>query len=200
MIGYCCYIFRFYFMSIVLNNLTKQINYKNIFVPINLSAKAQQVWHVKGANGTGKSTLLKIIAGLLEYQGERIVKCCISYLGHKSGLYSQLTADENIQYAKLWNPSCNNVMLKDWLIPTNKPVSNLSAGQKQSVAIILACNNKQCWLLDEPTHSLDVEKSLQLKKLCIKHIKKNNGIIFFTSHIVNDPLLELVTNDVVLNE
>ena len=188
-----------------LTNISKTYNYQYIFKPVNLLAHSKEAWHICGKNGSGKSTLLKIIAGICNYTGSCQIQSSLAYIGHQPGLYGQLTAEENLKYFTTWHASnTNNALIKqlfkDWQLPGHLPIDLLSAGQRQSVGLLcLVALNRKCWLLDEPTQCLDCAKTRFWFNLCQNHLK-NGGLIFFTSHIKNDLLIELATNTILLQE
>lgn len=161
-----------------------------------------------GQNGSGKSTFLKIIAGLekpnsgsiklhdnndksLNFNGN------ISYLGHKLALKEELTVQENI---KFWH----NFYGKDLLarefeeLGLNKLssmiVSNLSAGQKKKLALYrILMSNKKIWLLDEPFSNLDKKAYGYLKELLLMRLN-NDKIIIITSHSKLDLVDKMIIN------
>ena len=161
-----------------------------------------------GQNGSGKSTFLKIIAGLekpnsgsiklhdnndksLNFNGN------ISYLGHKLALKEELTVQENI---KFWH----NFYGKDLLARefeelgldklSSMIVSNLSAGQKKKLALYrILMSNKKIWLLDEPFSNLDKKAYGYLKELLLMRLN-NDIIIIITSHSKLDLVDEMIIN------
>ena len=161
-----------------------------------------------GQNGSGKSTFLKIIAGLekpnsgsiklhdnndksLNFNGN------ISYLGHKLALKEELTVQENI---KFWH----NFYGKDLLARefeelgldklSSMIVSNLSAGQKKKLALYrILMSNKKIWLLDEPFSNLDKKAYAYLKELLLMRLN-NDIIIIITSHSKLDLVDKMIIN------
>lgn len=161
-----------------------------------------------GQNGSGKSTFLKIIAGLekpnsgsiklhdnndksLNFNGN------ISYLGHKLALKEELTVQENI---KFWH----NFYGKDLLARefeelgldklSSMIVSNLSAGQKKKLALYrILMSNKKIWLLDEPFSNLDKKAYGYLKELLLMRLN-NDIIIIITSHSKLDLVDKMIIN------
>ncbi len=161
-----------------------------------------------GQNGSGKSTFLKIIAGLekpnsgsiklhdnndksLNFNGN------ISYLGHKLALKEELTVQENI---KFWH----NFYGKDLLARefeelgldklSSMIVSNLSAGQKKKLALYrILMSNKDIWLLDEPFSNLDKKAYGYLRELLLMRLN-NDRIIIITSHSKLDLVDKMIIN------
>ena len=161
-----------------------------------------------GQNGSGKSTFLKIIAGLekpnsgsikLRDNNDKSLKFNgnISYLGHKLALKEELTVQENI---KFWH----NFYGKDLLARefeelgldklSSMIVSNLSAGQKKKLALYrILMSNKDIWLLDEPFSNLDKKAYAYLKELLLMRLN-NDIIIIITSHSKLDLVDKMIIN------
>ena len=161
-----------------------------------------------GQNGSGKSTFLKIIAGLEKPNSGSIkfhdnnaesvnFNGNISYLGHKLALKEELSVQENI---KFWH----NFYGKDLLarefeeLGLNKLssmiVSNLSAGQKKKLALYrILMSNKKIWLLDEPFSNLDKKAYSYLKELLLMRLN-NDIIIIITSHSKLDLVDKMIIN------
>ncbi|MAU86546.1 MAG: heme ABC exporter ATP-binding protein CcmA [Alphaproteobacteria bacterium] len=161
-----------------------------------------------GQNGSGKSTFLKIIAGLekpnsgsikLRDNNDKSLKFNgnISYLGHKLALKEELTVQENI---KFWH----NFYGKDLLARefeelgldklSSMIVSNLSAGQKKKLALYrILMSNKDIWLLDEPFSNLDKKAYGYLRELLLMRLN-NDRIIIITSHSKLDLVDKMIIN------
>lgn len=185
-----------------LDHVTRERQYRPVFKPISLSAGSGQVWHVQGANGVGKTTLLRIIAGISSHVGQCQVEGSIAYSGHQPGLYGQLTAIENLQYAMLWRSEQTAFDVQAhctvWEVPSACPTRCLSAGQRQALGLLrLLSEGALCWLLDESIQCLDAHKTALWLRACMTHVE-NGGLIFFTSHAAQDPLLSHVTHTVLL--
>lgn len=178
------------------NNLTCLRNDQLLFREIHFTLNPGDVLHVHGANGAGKSSLLRILCGLLEpaegeilWQGRpssvdpMAFRRAVGYLGHKLGLKDRLSAAENVKLFSVdeerteWALERMGVLsLKNHLCET------LSAGQKQRVALarLLA---KKCpvWLLDEPFTAVDSAGIAALESVLIEHAGQG-GVVVLTSH------------------
>lgn len=155
---------------------------------------------LKGANGSGKSSLMKIIAGLLSAQGGRLslggenilgdkdwISHNICYLAHKNGLKAEMTVAENLTFwarmaqldgdirkyaAQLGIDHCLDL-----------PVCYLSSGQARRAALArLLCHSGKFWLLDEPTVGLDSDGVRLLAVLMEDHLNRG-GRILAATHI-----------------
>ena len=189
---------------VMLDHVTRERQHRPVFKPVSLSAGPGQVWHVQGANGVGKTTLLRIIAGIASHVGQCEVEGSIAYSGHQPGLYGQLTAIENLQYAMLWRAEQRAFDSKAhcaaWQVPSASPVRCLSAGQRQALGLLrLLSEGALCWLLDESIQCLDARKIALWLRACVTHVE-HGGLIFLTSHAAQDPLLDHVTHTVLLED
>lgn len=190
---------------LVVNNLSCERQHRLLFEHLSFSVTSGQLYHVKGKNGAGKSSLLKILAGLMEpesgtveFDGEVISQLGTSfnqelcYLGHKTGVNLLLTAEENLDY---WRRAHNvdkdqqtnldsmTILQKIGLVGLEDvSAGQLSAGQQRRVALArLWVSDARLWILDEPFTALDVELIAELQNQIKRHISNGGGVII-TSH------------------
>lgn len=114
---------------------------------------------VLGPNGSGKSTFLRMCAGLTTPSRGQIQKDqVVSYLGHRSMLYPQLTVRENLEFFSAVADSNFSENI-DWLELDellDKPVADLSQGQAARASLARALQqNSKALLLDEPSSAFD---------------------------------------------
>ena len=200
-------------MSFAGNAITCIRSDRIIFQRLSFSVKDGEVLYLKGPNGCGKSSLLRIMAGLLKptegvlyWNEENISKSIGSYLGefqyvgHQNAVKGALSVKENLEFwAKIYNLKYNNIAIDDALQAfrldglADLPARFLSAGQKRRLNLCrLSATNSRIWLLDEPSTSLDDAGSLCLKELITSHLDRGNMVIMAT----HEPNLE---NDNILN-
>ena len=146
---------------IVAQNIGYKINENKLFHNISFDIKQGEALHIKGRNGSGKSSLIRIILGITEpvkgtLENKSTKEMC--YIGHKNALKTYLTLDDNINLMQLGN--CD--MLKSYLdkLELNKyrdvTLSNLSFGQQKKLALLrVFLNNSDLIILDEPFVGLD---------------------------------------------
>ncbi len=150
---------------------------------LNLKAAAGEFIALYGKNGSGKTTFLRILAGLCrpssgiyridvgQFASPRAARRAIGYISHNTALYLDLTALENLRfYAKLMNVPAADQVLMDKIGQVglsgreNEPVRNYSRGMQQRLAIARAfLHDPQIMLLDEPFTGLDQAGSEFLK-------------------------------------
>lgn len=178
-------------------------NKKQIFRNFNLNLKEKQIILLLGQNGTGKTTLLEIITGLIEpTAGEvkifgkkieeiyNLKKNFFTYLPHKECLKDNLTVHENlISWLELTNSGQNysnyfsQLNIFDLTEFKNTLVRNLSHGQKKKITLTkLLLSDAKLWLLDEPLNGIDL-KSIKIFKSIVKNHLNKKGSIIITSHI-----------------
>ncbi|VAW64466.1 ABC transporter involved in cytochrome c biogenesis, ATPase component CcmA [hydrothermal vent metagenome] len=175
--------------------------YRDLFTDLDFQLCAGQVLRVEGKNGSGKTSLLRIMAGLAQplegevlWQGRKIHHAESDYLenllfiGHRAGIKFELSPLENLCMAKSLHGSKTENGIEEALYQVGLygfediPCGNLSAGQKRRVALAqLFLTNAKCWILDEPYTSLDVAAVAMLEDVFTQHIN-NGGILVITSH------------------
>lgn len=160
---------------------------------------------LKGANGSGKTSLLRMLAGLIPcqdgkiyWQGEDIKDDYEGYLsniamvGHKEAIDDQLTVSENLEFwASLsGNPELFAVAAKYFRLEKflDTPCYMLSAGWKKRVALSrLVLLKAELWLLDEPFTNLDKEGREMLTNLIAARCDQG-GMVIISSHADNSDL------------
>ncbi len=183
-------------MEVHIQGLNFSYGEKKVFEDTNIDLSADKITILFGKNGTGKSTLLKLIAGIERGDSGNISfsdkngsifspKGMIAYLGHKLAIKEELTVEQNISF---WSdfyqntPDENNFRLLEMDRLRYLNVSELSQGQKKKLAFMrVLLSNKPIWLLDEPLSNLDIDSTETIKKLISDRISTNN-LVLVTSH------------------
>jgi heme exporter protein A len=170
-----------------------------LFTHLNLSMAAGELVQISGANGTGKTTLLRMIAGLLPlYQGDILYRGRSLgedrwyfsqdsiYLGHLTAIKKSLTPEENLQWFAAQQPvraSAREALCKVGLRGfESTPCDQLSAGQYRRVALArLVMTRVSIWILDEPFTAIDKSGVEMLEMLLAEH-QQQGGLTLLTSH------------------
>lgn len=167
---------------------------------LNLIVKPHEFCHIQGKNGVGKTTFLKLLAGILApltgniiYKGHSIetdrlnYQNNLCYVGIKPGISMNLTVQENCFFDLHWDPSFTH-QLDSFLIFfglkgfEKERCAYLSTGQQRRVALLrLAFTKAKLWLLDEPLVGLD-EKMINSLMILFKNHLQQGGQIVLTSH------------------
>jgi ABC-type multidrug transport system ATPase subunit len=172
---------------------------------INLQINRGDIYGFLGPNGSGKTTTLSLLLGLLKKQQGRIEFFGKDYSNHRieilkrigsliesPSLYGHLTAEENLKvYKDIYE--VNTDRIADVLSLTgisqtgSKLVRNFSLGMKQRLSIALALlSHPRIMILDEPTNGLDPSGIIELRAF-IKKLNKDEGITFIiSSHILSE--------------
>lgn len=170
---------------------------RNIFSDLDFAVPAGQALAVTGINGAGKSSLLRIMAGLLPAadgvirleggEPELALAEQAHYLGHRDALKPALTVLENLDFWREFlggeaidgSASLETVGLGH---AAHLPAAFLSAGQRRRLSLArLIAVNRPVWLLDEPTSALDTSGQAMVASLMSAHLR-SGGIILAATH------------------
>jgi heme exporter protein A len=175
---------------------------KTLFEGLNLSVSPGQSLHLQGDNGSGKTSLLRLLCGLavplvgqVLWAGQPTTQARedflrdMLYLGHALALKEGLSALENLHFAAAlsgqpWVPDAAVQALYQMGLRGREhlPLQILSQGQKRRVALArLGLSPARLWLLDEPFVALDSAACGVLQGLMQTHVARG-GMVVFTSH------------------
>ncbi|GBC92496.1 putative ABC transporter ATP-binding protein YxlF [bacterium HR15] len=156
-----------------------------------------------GANGAGKTTILRCLLGLLRFEGEAqilghsvkregvIVRQQVGYVPQLVSLHSDLSVQETVSfYAQLRGVPMEraDALLNEWELQAHreKPISALSGGMKQKLALVLALlSDPPVLLLDEPTAHLDAASRAEWLEL-LRRLKAQGKTLLFCTHQLNE--------------
>jgi heme exporter protein A len=174
------------------SNLSFERYFERVFEPISFDLSAGSLLLVTGSNGCGKTTLLRLLAGLLEpSEGEIHRQEQPLYAGHNPAIKDDLSVEENIRFwmrfmgtrkSNLGNGLCQQVIEEIGLTPVAlQEGRTLSAGQRKrcSLARLLFCD-EALWLLDEPYSNLDREGIEMLDRILRTHLDAGGACIMTT--------------------
>ena len=185
--------------KLTVSDLTCQKGYNELFSNLSFELNSGEILKISGANGSGKTSLLKIIAGLNSAESGRLsinnnqvgsyeYQSDIFYLGHLPALSPELYCKENLDYLTQLNNSSSNQTLDEALTNVglknfeNEYAANLSAGQKRRIVLsALFITQSKVWLLDEPFTALDSDGINVIEAQITKHCD-DGGICVLTTH------------------
>ena len=170
-----------------------------LFRQLGFALHPGEVLRVAGANGSGKTSLLRILCGLLTpsagavcWNGAAIQSLReefarhIVYLGHAPAVKDELTAAENLQAACVFagiafTPQGLHDALRRFDVP-DRLVRQLSQGQRRRAALARLALSWQVpvWLLDEPFTALDGKAAEETRKLLGEHAQRGGSVVYTT--------------------
>ena len=185
---------------------------------LSFSVSSGEIIQLSGSNGSGKTTILRALAGLIMPDNGRVARLgekvgnittssnSVIYIGHRHGLEENLSPLENLNFlSQVSTPSpvrdgvsvLGTLGLKSSM---HIPTARLSAGQKQRVSLArLLMFDAPLWLLDEPFTALDTSSKKQLENMIDAHLDSKGAVVLAThqtfnckSHLINYSLPVIV--------
>lgn len=201
---------------IAINNL--KFSYKrgqDVFDSLSLKLSAGHIYGLLGRNGEGKSTLLKLISGMLFPQSGDIESLGAVPTDREPSFLSQIYYIPE----EIYSPNCSikgyvkimsrfypnfshedfNSFIEEFQLEPQRKISAMSLGQKKKFAIAfgLACNSRLL-IMDEPTNGLDIPSKSQFRKI-VSRVATENRIIIISTHQVRD-LDNLIDSIIILEQ
>lgn len=184
--------------GLVVTDLSCSRDDRLLFTGLSFDIQAGQVLLLEGSNGSGKTSLLRILCGFrspdtgeLFWQGSTIAESSyyadLAYIGHADGSKKELTVLENLKFAlALCQPGSHSIeqALAEVQLSgfDDNLVQTLSAGQKRRLSLAkLLITHNVLWILDEPFTSLDKQGVALIESLMIAHVQQG-GMVILTSH------------------
>ncbi len=181
-----------------------------IFCPLDVNLAAGQAVVVLGPNGCGKTTLLRLLAGILQpAEGTVTRRATTAFLGHASALKGELTCRENLDFLRRFHGlpgiSASRALARTGLAGLGlRPARALSAGQKRRLGLAgLLVSPRPIWLLDEPYASLDDAGGQLVDELLTEHLAEGRTVALSTHQRkpkLPDAPLELVVRPAELED
>lgn len=182
-------------------NLSCVRDERTLFSGLSFTIQPGEIVQIEGHNGAGKTSLLRILAGLsaadegeVRWQGENtrrqreIFHQHLLFLGHQAGIKSVLTAYENLAFYQTDSGDKSHDAIYQALEQVgllgyeDVAVAQLSAGQQRRVALArLWLSKAPLWILDEPLTAIDKQGVATLIALFERHAQ-HGGMVLLTTH------------------
>jgi heme exporter protein A len=180
---------------------------RRLFKQLSLAVRPGALLHVRGTNGIGKTSLLRVLCGASPVDSGRVLwngvpietqrleyHAGLAYLGHRDGLKQDLTPVENLRFALAVRTSAPEERLAEALAElrlkpaANLPVRVLSAGQRRRVAIARCLlSDAPLWILDEPFSNLDTSGRHWGDQCLARHLDRQGMVVITSHHAVEVP-------------
>ena len=191
-----------------LRQLYSERNERVLFAGLSLSVEPGEIVQLAGANGSGKTSLLRILAGLssryegdIFWRGQPLTEAQadfrqqVLYLGHGAGIKPQLTPLENLRWSCALRgeavdddqrlAALAKVGLKGF---EQQPCYGLSAGQQRRVNLArLFCSDVALWLLDEPFTAIDQRGVAEIEQWIGDFADAGGSVVLTTHHVLKLP-------------
>lgn len=184
-------------------SLTCERDWRVLFEGLGLRLQPGEMLQISGPNGSGKTSLLRLLAGLMQpsdgeifLHGQPLRKQRaelarhLLWIGHATGIKGLLTAEENLGWLCALQRPASRDMIWQALAAVglqgfeDASCHALSAGQQRRVALarLYLPDAPPLWILDEPFTALDKQGVAQLEQHLTRHCELNGGIVVLTTH------------------
>lgn len=187
-------------------DLACERDWRLLFEHLDVAVKPGDMLQVSGPNGSGKTSLLRLLAGLMRptagdvlihgqsiHQRRSDLASNLLWLGHAAGIKGLLTAEENLNWLAALHQGASREQICQALADIglqgfeDVPCHTLSAGQQRRVALArLYLDTPALWILDEPFTALDKSAVTQLERHLAQHCERGGMVVFTTHHHLQD--------------
>ncbi|ACL76266.1 ABC transporter ATP-binding protein [Ruminiclostridium cellulolyticum] len=185
---------------IEINSLNKRYGSKKVLENVSLSLESGTIVGLLGPNGCGKTSMIKIIAGLIkDYEGQVLIdgkapdeytKSIVSYLPEKTYLGDNLRAKDALDFFEDFYSDFDREkakrMLSQFKLDPNQKIKSMSKGMQEKVQLILVMSRKaKVYLLDEPLGGLDPASRKAMLDIILNNYSED-AVVLLSTHLIND--------------
>ena len=195
---------------ISVNNLSKSYGSHQVLNNVSFSFEGGQIIGLLGPNGSGKTSLIKILTGLInDYSGEvlidgnkpgKISKSMVAFLPEKTYLASWMTADDAVNYIADFYDDFNKEkamhMLDVFQLPHKQKAKTMSKGMQEKLQLLLVmCRNAKLYILDEPMGGVDPAARDFILETILKN-RPEGSTILMSTHLIQD--VEVIFDSILM--
>ncbi len=185
---------------ITVKNMSKSYGDHRVLKDITFGFESGQIIGLLGPNGSGKTSLIKILVGLInDYTGEVLIdgkkpgkasKAMVAYLPEKTYLADWMKVKDAINYIADFYPDFDKAkalkMAEGFKLPLNQKAKTMSKGMQEKLQLILVmCRNAKLYILDEPMGGVDPAARQFILDTIMKNIPEGSTILLST-HLIYD--------------
>ena len=186
------------------NDLSRSFGPKNALDHVSFRATVGQVYGLVGANGTGKTTLLKHLLGLLRAHSGSVrvfgldpvrdpvgVLSRVGYLSEERDLPEWMRIDELMLYTQAyyptWDASYARELIETFGLDPSKKIKDLSRGMRAQAGLVAAVAHRpELLILDEPSAGLDVVVRRDILDAIVRTVADEGRTVIFSSHLLEE--------------
>jgi ABC-2 type transport system ATP-binding protein len=185
---------------IEIKSLHKRYGSRRVLENVSLSLESGTIVGLLGPNGCGKTSMIKIIAGLInDYEGDVLIdgnkpneytKSIVSYLPEKTYLADYLRAKDALDFFQDFYQDFDRTkaesMLSQFKLDPNQKIKSMSKGMQEKVQLVLVMSrNAKVYLLDEPLGGLDPASRKTMLDIILNNYSEDS-VVLISTHLIND--------------